>query len=89
MVVVGMSVIGVAILYATFYVWLGVDSPGSMKIVDCKLLPLMHFPRSINKTRLVFCFGLQKSYFQCMHLTYLIFIILKIYLDMLLNLNIE
>lgn len=61
MVVVGMSVIGVAILYATFYVWLGVDSPGSMKIVDCKLLPLMHFPRSINKTRLVSCFGLQKK----------------------------
>lgn len=35
MVVVGMAVIGVAILYATFYVWLGVDSPGSMKVTDC------------------------------------------------------
>jgi len=23
---------GIAILYATFYVWLGVDSPGSMKV---------------------------------------------------------
>ncbi|MBA0694346.1 hypothetical protein Goari_004657 [Gossypium aridum] len=31
LVVVGMAVIGIAILYATFYVWLGVDSPGSMK----------------------------------------------------------
>ncbi|KAK3219023.1 hypothetical protein Dsin_012993 [Dipteronia sinensis] len=32
-VVVGMAVIGVAILYATFYVWLGVGTPGSMKLV--------------------------------------------------------
>ncbi|KAK4538871.1 hypothetical protein RGQ29_032296 [Quercus rubra] len=38
MVVVGMAVIGVAILYATFYVWLGVDSPGSMKVTDLPLL---------------------------------------------------
>ncbi|KVH94055.1 Pyrophosphate-energised proton pump [Cynara cardunculus var. scolymus] len=36
LVVVGMAVIGVAILYATFYVWLGVDSPGSMKVTDCR-----------------------------------------------------
>ena len=28
-------VVGIAILYATFYVWLGVDSPGSMKVTDC------------------------------------------------------
>lgn len=35
MVVVGMAVIGIAILYATFYVWLEVDSPGSMKVTDC------------------------------------------------------
>lgn len=35
-IVVGMAVIGVAILYATFYVFLGVDSPGSMKVTDCK-----------------------------------------------------
>lgn len=35
LVVVGMAVIGVAILYSTFYVWLGVDSPGSVKITDC------------------------------------------------------
>ncbi|KAK6284745.1 hypothetical protein POUND7_003697 [Theobroma cacao] len=34
LVVVGMAVIGIAILYATFYVWLGVDSPGSMKVTD-------------------------------------------------------
>ncbi|KAG0453293.1 hypothetical protein HPP92_025957 [Vanilla planifolia] len=38
MVVVGMAVIGVAILYATFYVCLGVDSPGAMKVVDLPLL---------------------------------------------------
>ncbi|WOL07074.1 pyrophosphate-energized membrane proton pump 3 [Canna indica] len=37
-VVVGMAVIGVAILYATFYVFLGVDSPGSMKVTDLPLL---------------------------------------------------
>ncbi|XP_068641458.1 pyrophosphate-energized membrane proton pump 2 [Aristolochia californica] len=38
-VVVGMAVIGVAILYATFYVLLGVDSPGSiMKVTDLPLL---------------------------------------------------
>lgn len=36
-VVVGMAVFGVALLYATFYVWLGVDSPDSMKVTDCKL----------------------------------------------------
>lgn len=35
-VVVGMAVIGVAVLYATFFVWLEVDSPGSMKVTDCK-----------------------------------------------------
>lgn len=31
-----MAVIGIAILYATFYVWLGVDSTGAMKVTDCK-----------------------------------------------------
>lgn len=36
MVVVGMAVIGIAILYATFYVWLEVDSPGAMKVTDCR-----------------------------------------------------
>lgn len=35
-VVVGMAVIGIAILYATFYVWLGVDTPGAMKVTDCR-----------------------------------------------------
>lgn len=34
LVVVGMAVIGIAILYSTFYVWLEVDSPGSMKVTD-------------------------------------------------------
>ncbi|KAI9110863.1 hypothetical protein K1719_018301 [Acacia pycnantha] len=33
-VVVGMVVIGIAILYATLYVWLGVDTPGGMKVAD-------------------------------------------------------
>ncbi|KAH9622395.1 hypothetical protein KSS87_007578 [Heliosperma pusillum] len=37
-VVVGMAVSGVAILYAAFYVWLEVDSPGSMKVTDLPLL---------------------------------------------------
>lgn len=35
MVVVGMAVIGIAILYASFYFWLGVDSPESMKVTEC------------------------------------------------------
>ncbi|XP_042030862.1 pyrophosphate-energized membrane proton pump 2-like [Salvia splendens] len=38
LVVVGMAVLGIAILYSTFYVWLGVDSTGSMKITDLPLL---------------------------------------------------
>lgn len=38
LVVVGMAVIGIAILYAVFYVWLGVDSPGSMKVTELPLL---------------------------------------------------
>ncbi|CAL5443590.1 unnamed protein product [Camellia sinensis] len=38
MVVVGMAVLGVAILYSTFYVWLGVGTPGSMKVTDLPLL---------------------------------------------------
>ncbi|CAI8601505.1 unnamed protein product [Vicia faba] len=37
-IVVGMAVIGIAVLYATFYVWLGVDTPGSMKVTDLPLL---------------------------------------------------
>uniref|UniRef100_A0ACD5ZCG2 Uncharacterized protein n=1 Tax=Avena sativa TaxID=4498 RepID=A0ACD5ZCG2_AVESA len=37
-VVVGMAVFGVALLYAAFYVWLEVDSPGSMKVTDLPLL---------------------------------------------------
>lgn len=36
LVVVGMAVIGIAILYSTLYVWLGVDSSGSMKVTDCR-----------------------------------------------------
>lgn len=38
LIVVGMAVMGVAILYSTFYVLLGVDSPGSMKVTDLPLL---------------------------------------------------
>ncbi|KAK1289485.1 Pyrophosphate-energized membrane proton pump 3 [Acorus calamus] len=37
-IVVGMAVLGVAILYATFYVFLGVDLPGSLKVTDLPLL---------------------------------------------------
>lgn len=36
LVVVGMAVIGIAILYSTFYVWLGVDTPGGMSVTDCE-----------------------------------------------------
>ncbi|XP_019447399.1 PREDICTED: pyrophosphate-energized membrane proton pump 3-like [Lupinus angustifolius] len=38
LIVVGMAVIGIAVLYATFYVWLGVDLPGSVKVTDLPLL---------------------------------------------------
>ncbi|GAB2225487.1 hypothetical protein Droror1_Dr00006280 [Drosera rotundifolia] len=38
MIVVGMAVIGVSILYAAFHVWLGVGTPGSMKVTDLPLL---------------------------------------------------
>ncbi|KAG6575384.1 Pyrophosphate-energized membrane proton pump 3, partial [Cucurbita argyrosperma subsp. sororia] len=37
-VVVGMAVIGIAILYASFHVWLDVGSPGSTKVTDLPLL---------------------------------------------------
>ena len=41
-VVVGMAVIGIAILYAAFHVWLDVGWPGSTKVTDCMwLLPLL------------------------------------------------
>nr|XP_033508442.1 uncharacterized protein LOC117273377 [Nicotiana tomentosiformis] len=36
LVVVGMAVMGVAILYATLYVRLGVGSPGAIKATNCK-----------------------------------------------------
>ncbi|GKC75564.1 pyrophosphate-energized membrane proton pump 2 isoform X1 [Tanacetum coccineum] len=35
LVVFGMAVLSVAILFATFYVCLGVDSPGSIKVTNC------------------------------------------------------
>lgn len=38
LIVVGMAVTGVSILYAALYVWLEVDSPGSMKVTDLPLL---------------------------------------------------
>ncbi|CAI9771729.1 unnamed protein product [Fraxinus pennsylvanica] len=38
LVVVGMAVIGIGILYAIVYVWLGVNSPGTMKATDLPLL---------------------------------------------------
>jgi hypothetical protein len=51
-VVVCMAVFGVAILYSTFYVWLGVDSPGSMKVTDCKFL--VHSAPDIHKWCLIY-----------------------------------
>lgn len=45
LVVVGMAVLGIAILYSTFYVWLGVDSTGAMKITDCKFPVLSLLPQ--------------------------------------------
>ncbi|XP_047330160.1 pyrophosphate-energized membrane proton pump 2 [Impatiens glandulifera] len=38
LVVVGLAVFGVAVLYAVFYVWLGVGTPGAMKVTDLPLL---------------------------------------------------
>ncbi|KAL3808547.1 hypothetical protein ACJIZ3_007457 [Penstemon smallii] len=38
LVVVGMAVVGIAILYATFYVLLEVDTPGAMKVTELPLL---------------------------------------------------
>lgn len=47
-VVVGMAVIGIAILYAAFHVWLDVGSPGSTKVTDCMwLLPLLFLLESL------------------------------------------
>lgn len=52
LVVVGMAVLGIAILYSTFYVWLGVDSTGAMKVTDCK------FPSSwLTTSELTFSFS--------------------------------
>lgn len=34
-IVVGMAVIGIVVLYATFYVWLEVEPPNLMKVTDC------------------------------------------------------
>lgn len=57
LVVVGMAVIGIAILYAIFYVLLGVDTPGSMKVTDCmsSLCLFMNF----------FCCTITKLDFTC------------------------
>lgn len=37
LIVVGMTVIGVSVLYASFYVYLSVDTPGAMKMTECEL----------------------------------------------------
>lgn len=47
LVVVGMAVLGIAILYAAFYVWLGVDSPGSMKVTECMSQLLLEFSTDV------------------------------------------
>ncbi|EPS63058.1 hypothetical protein M569_11728, partial [Genlisea aurea] len=38
LVVVGMAVMGISVLYAVFYVWLGVDTSSSLKVTDLPLL---------------------------------------------------
>jgi len=37
LIVVGMTVMGVAVLFASFYVLLGVDTVGNMKMTECEL----------------------------------------------------
>jgi len=39
LIVVGMTVMGVAVLFASFYVLLGVDTVGNMKMTECELSP--------------------------------------------------
>lgn len=48
-----MAVIGIAILYATFYVWLGVDSTGAMKVTDCKF-PSSQLPMLVDSEMLLY-----------------------------------
>lgn len=36
LIVVGMTVMGVAVLFASFYVLLGVDTVGNMKMTECE-----------------------------------------------------
>lgn len=60
MVVVGMAVIGIAILYSTFYVWLGVDLPGSMKVTECMLsIPFCKYLFFFNITSIAYYLLLQ------------------------------
>lgn len=42
LIVVGMTVMGVAVLFASFYVLLGVDTVDNMKMTECELFPLFH-----------------------------------------------
>lgn len=36
LIVVGMTVMGVAVLFASFYVFLGVDTVNNMKMTECE-----------------------------------------------------
>ena len=47
LIVVGMTVMGVAVLFASFYVFLGVDTVGNMKMTECELCSFL-FPSSFN-----------------------------------------
>lgn len=37
LIVVGMTVMGVSVLFSSFYVMLGVDTVGNMNMTECKL----------------------------------------------------
>jgi hypothetical protein len=43
LIVIGMTVMGVAVLFASFYYFLGVDAHGNMAMTECKpSMPFVH-----------------------------------------------
>lgn len=43
LIVIGMTVMGVAVLFASFYYFLGVDGHGNMAMTECKpYMPFVH-----------------------------------------------
>ncbi len=71
LIVVGMTVLGVAVLFCSFYVYLNVDAPGSVRITECKL-PFCHFVHSVLvhfstdvSRRICFLVGLASSFGKC------------------------